>query len=943
MDRRVLALLGLTLLAFTLGLYRLDRQSLWYDEGFSVYLSSKSLAEITARTAADIHPPLYYYLLHFWLYLFGKSEFSLRFLSLLFGVLTVPLIYVVGRKLFDWATGLWVALFVAISPLYIWYFQEARMYTLLVLTCLLSTYLLLRLMEGGGWLPWLCYLTTNVVAVYAHFYAFFIVAFQGLFLVLWWLAHPRRWRSLVAGLGGQVATLVAYLPWSQFVLIRYGADVSYWPGTLPLPEVLRKTFILFSTGHSVIEDTAWPIAFGYGAVLLLALWVISSEGARSERDTLLGGRWPTLFLLLYLITPLVLLYAISYQRPKFHPRYLMLSSPAFFIIMAAGVATLLAPGRRTRTAGQMATLALGLVALLYVAGTSLYALNNLYYDPRFTKEDFRGVARYIEANSTPDEAVILTSGHLFPVFTYYYSRDNWYPLPDEPTLSTVNVLNYEVADDLNRILAGRRGVWVVLWQDEVVDPNGFLVTMLDEQANRLSQPPGFWGVRLLHYGLPEGTHFSREPPVQYPLAANFENRVKLLGYRLSEGVPAADEGISVTLYWQSLQRLEDDYKLALRLRDGEGHLWGQLDRRPAAYLYPTTRWKVGEKLFGKYVVPLLPGTPPGDYQLEATIYSEAEPSGLDVLDVAGAPAGKIVIMKPIAVGKARRQPAEEELEIEQALRVDFLSQLELLGLGIDRATAQPGDKLNLTLFWRALAAIEENYSLYLQLTDFWGEPYGRPKEAFLAHSMYPTSRWGKGEIVRGQYSFVTPVRAEPGTAQLRLTVVDGQGEPVPPTVVLTSIEVQATERVFTPPAAQYLAEGLFGGVISLYGYDLSHDVLSPGASFDLTLYWQAKGEMDRSYTVFTHLIDEAGHIWAQKDSLPVGGQRPTTGWVPGEFIADKYRLVLEADTPPGQYVIEVGLYDAATGQRLPAIDRQGNLISAEGRIILEPVILVVKS
>jgi len=136
---RVVLLLVLALLAFTLYIFRLDHQSLWYDEGFSVYLAEMSLGEVTARTASDIHPPLYYFLLHLWMLVSGSTEFALRFLSLIFGVLTVPLIYVVGRRLLGDAAGRLASGFIAISPLFLWYSQEARMYTLVTFLCLLST------------------------------------------------------------------------------------------------------------------------------------------------------------------------------------------------------------------------------------------------------------------------------------------------------------------------------------------------------------------------------------------------------------------------------------------------------------------------------------------------------------------------------------------------------------------------------------------------------------------------------------------------------------------------------------------------------------------------------------------------------------------------------------------------------------------------------------
>ena len=134
------------LLALGLRLYGLDAQSLWYDEGFSVYLARMGPVEITERTAADIQPPLYYYLLHGWIELLGDEEMALRGLSLIFGLLTVPLVFSVAWQLFgNYLAALLAALFLAVSPLHVWYGQEARMYTLLTFLCLLSSYLLLQI------------------------------------------------------------------------------------------------------------------------------------------------------------------------------------------------------------------------------------------------------------------------------------------------------------------------------------------------------------------------------------------------------------------------------------------------------------------------------------------------------------------------------------------------------------------------------------------------------------------------------------------------------------------------------------------------------------------------------------------------------------------------------------------------------------------------------
>jgi predicted membrane-bound mannosyltransferase len=119
---RSAALLSL-LLAFGLRLYRLGYQSIWWDEGYSINISAKSLMGIVDITAVDIHPPFYYWLLHFWMPVVGKSEFSVRFLSLIFGVLTVVLVYRLGLRLLGRNGAFLIAFLASTSPFLITYSQ----------------------------------------------------------------------------------------------------------------------------------------------------------------------------------------------------------------------------------------------------------------------------------------------------------------------------------------------------------------------------------------------------------------------------------------------------------------------------------------------------------------------------------------------------------------------------------------------------------------------------------------------------------------------------------------------------------------------------------------------------------------------------------------------------------------------------------------------------
>ena len=120
--------MAILLLAFGLRVYRLDGQSLWNDEGTSVATAALSLEAIGRAAAADIHPPLYYVLLHFWMPLAGQTEFALRFLSVIAGVLVVAVTYQIGRGLIDRRVAVLGALLIALAPFQVYYSQEARMY-----------------------------------------------------------------------------------------------------------------------------------------------------------------------------------------------------------------------------------------------------------------------------------------------------------------------------------------------------------------------------------------------------------------------------------------------------------------------------------------------------------------------------------------------------------------------------------------------------------------------------------------------------------------------------------------------------------------------------------------------------------------------------------------------------------------------------------------------
>jgi hypothetical protein len=625
------------------------------------------------------------------------------------------------------------------------------------------------------------------------------------------------------------------------------------------------------------------------------------------------------------LVPPTLILTVAYNSPKFNARYLMLSHPALLLIFAGGLAALWQ--RRSRYWGNLLRAELASLILIFLLGVSAYSNYNAYTDPTYTRADFRGVAHYIREHIEPGETVILTSGHLFPVFDYYAPGVERYLLPDSPTLDTTRTLDYSIAASLNDWLAAREGVWVVLWQDEVVDPVGYLTAMLDAGAERQTIPRTFAQVDLRHYLLPDSAHFTEQPGIAHPADFNYGDQMRLLGYSQTGEQ-------QVALFWQALQPLSEDYRVSVELQDTTGQLWGRWDGRPTSYLYPTDRWRPGQVVFGHYELNLMPGTPPGDYGLTVAVYTEADPVGLDLLDDAGAAQGKRAILG--AVRLSVPTVSADQVQIPNPVRADLGGGLQLLGWDLGYIDAQPGDQVSLTLVWAVTSRPQANYSVQVLLTDATGQALDAgifpPTNVW-----HPTTRWDVGQAWRGQSTLRLPVQAQPGKAQLAVQLVDSSGVPLGPLADLTVVNVLSTNRVFTPPKPKALRSADFEAKIALLGADLPPEPVAPGGVLQIVLYWEALAEMDVPYSVFAHLLGADGRVVAGHDGQPVGNSRPTTGWVPGEYIADLHQVPIPADLPPGKYIVEVGLYDAGVPglPRLWILGETGQLET--DRVIFGPV------
>lgn len=664
----------LLLLGFALRMYQLAAQSLWYDEAISWYLTRMPLPRLTEWTANDIQPPLYYYLLWLWVRLAGTSEFALRFPSVACGLLTLPLLWRVARRLLGVRAG-WLALLLAVlSPLHVYYAQEARMYTLLTLLGLLSSYLLLLVVDG------LCpareahpqrdvqrvaiaYVLTATAALYTHYFAFFLLAAHTGYAVYrtgvcklvarrlsgsasvpggeqaeGTITRRPGWRPLFIPL----AILTLYLPWLPYLLGRYGLDTSYWPGVLKVEEVARKLFITFGLGETVKEQVGMWLAAGYAVILVVGVAVLAGIAGAYGRMTQhvphgrrrgFAGPDALAFLLTYLLVPVALVLALAYRTPKFNPRYAMLAWPAFVLLLAgglsavAGVASMsraLSPGvghalrRRQMLFG---------VGLAFIVATSAYALSNWYapyQDNQFNKADFRITAGIVRERLGVDETVLLSSGHMFPAWAYYFGWEGWHAMPEIEVLDVNAALDLSVGRRLDDLLAGQRGVWLVRWQNETTDPFDVLPHLLGAVGEQ-DDYGQFWHMELRHYVLPTGAQFNLDGFVTRPVAATFGHQVRLIGVRT---VPLADvnregeHGADLVLVWQVLAPPTADYAVFVHLLDDSESVLAMADHPPAR---PMREWPPGALLPDHTRLTLPAGLPDGSYHLEIGLYDATQP------------------------------------------------------------------------------------------------------------------------------------------------------------------------------------------------------------------------------------------------------------------------------------------------------------------------------
>jgi uncharacterized membrane protein len=631
-------LLTILLLASFLRFYRLDAQSFWNDEGNSARIAERTVRLIVEGAAGDIHPPGYYLLLHAWRTVCGQSEFALRAFSAFAGVLTVAFVYAWGCRLFGAVTGLLAGFLAAVSPLAVYYSQEARMYALLGMLSVASTYQVCKwtsrqvgkFASSQSLIPdpqsLVTYTLLVTLGLYTQYAFVFVLLVHNVVFGLWWLLNNRHWRRLAVWVSAQAAIVVLYLPWLPVALRATG-----WPSaemTVGLGRALLDVLRVLAVGITLPLERATLALVGSGVLLLVGLWPRK------------GGWFSVLVAALYLLLAIAFILAFDLYKPAWL-KFLIVVLPPFHILVAQGVENLVAVTgyaiRSTQYKARIAYCVFCVLLLAICAYPVCPSLRNLYFNPAYARDDYRQIAADIAAAYHRGDAVILNAPNQWEVFTYYYPDRDVHPAPYHPTPEQAETF-------LAPLVRQYRRLFVLYWGDTESDPQRLIETWLAFHTYKAADR-WYGRVRLATYGvaaLPE------KPAIT--LDARFGDAIRLQGYALGGESFAPGDVLPVTLFWEAEAGVPARYKVTVQLLDGAGQLVAQHDGEPADGLAPTDGWQPGRRALDRHGITLPGDLLPGPYPLAVALYHIASGERLPVtLD--GEPVGDLLVLTGVEVGE----------------------------------------------------------------------------------------------------------------------------------------------------------------------------------------------------------------------------------------------------------------------------------------------------
>lgn len=643
------------LLAFALRVYALDAKGLSYDEAATALMARATPTEIIAFhwRAAFEHPPIWQLLMHGWSQLVGQSEFALRYISVLAGVLLIPLLYQLARSLQSRRQSFTIhhspstihhslLILTVFAPILIYYSQEARMYALVVTAAIAAVIALERLLTSPTRWAVHSLIFLHWFMLGLHYYSVLLVVAEGIFCLLWLVASraPRsQWVTVFGALTIAVAPLVGWLAFAPGF-----HDTLRITLTDNAPNADTLTFLAEFWRELSFASVRWEVAqsrWGYLWLPLVGLGIGYQLWASP------AGRLLQSLPLLATILPIMM---SAFFFPTLATRYLLYVVPFLLLLMAAGI------GWLHRIHWSLA--AVGLLIALAVPAQALP-----HYYGSYQKSAYREMARTLMAAHRVDEALLLEAPRQHLLAKYYLNQalpTYTAPLVELPPFWPVNappVVPEEMDDLIQDMLRDYRGIWLSLTAENEVDPGEFVPKYLTAVAFEVDCE-AWLDVRLCHYLSPHA--FSANMTTR--IDALFADELLLQQVDLTLPPAEAPDMVLVTLQWQAKVPPRADYRVTLRLLDQSGATISQRDNYPIGPLLPPTTWQAGDEKPGFMALPLPAGLAQGRYQVTVNLYDPAD--GAPIPHTTAGPADK----EPPAADTAAIMPAI--ITVGESIEVD---------------------------------------------------------------------------------------------------------------------------------------------------------------------------------------------------------------------------------------------------------------------------------
>jgi len=728
-----LALILLLWLAFALRLFRLQDASVWWDEGFSVWEARMGFLALADRTAYDVHPPFYYWLLHLWRPWLGDGEFALRYLSVLFGALTLAALWTLARRLAPKQPEVALAgvALAALSRYAIWWSQEIRMYAFTGFFVVLSLYFMVRLRERFRW-RWAAAYVLVTASLLATLYSLaFLLIIEGLYW-LWTLRRTQSWHRrgalLLQWTGLQMAVLALFLPWLWYALPRMWR----WSVQDAFDSVLflRLYATMLHVGVSLDIDAYWP---GVAAALLVtaagAIVLLMRKRYRPQRDGVV------LLLLMLLIPPLALWLMTSFPNafgysPRVQARYFFPFAPTYYLLAAWSIFAL--AGLLPRYRRPLALLLLSGMILLQGWGL------NSYYAGRFLKDDYKSAVLTLNAHRQANDAIVLHTDAPWPVFAYHFP-DAFTGVPNGQEATPENVEHL-----LRPLWENHDALWLMVNEDALrADKDQLVENWLLEQAH---------GTHEWRYGNKRLILFTRTPQRTSDLLAlnpSFQPAFPPF--------PLQAPGATLIGWEQPLQRL----------RTGEtAHVAATVNQTGSA---TEITLSLGDPPLTSASVTLPPVTGRQRAPLSLLVPYQADGRQPIVLALNGVEA-TMGWVEVVGGRSGSSHPVEIAPDRLTSITFDDPPLAELVGYDLGGEQI-PGGTMILTLYWRVQNPTDRSYKVFVHLIG----PDGRPAaqgDDFPLQGERPTTTWQPGETLVDSYTIALPPDLTSGPYPLRIGFYD---------------------------------------------------------------------------------------------------------------------------------------------------------------------------